>query len=110
MQATFLKAYKALPAWQQDGSAKSRLMYIALSTCRNMARSGTGRHTKDEPTEAIRHLPRNLQDAVLLYYYQDMTLQEVADALHTAPSTVSKRLAQAHKILCPDLERREIDG
>ncbi len=130
VQETFLKAYKALPAWREDCSAKSWLMRIALNTRRDMSRSAWHRHTNKRITpeelpiaaedtvneealalrEAIGKLPRKLQEPVLLYYYQDMNLREVADALHTVPSTVSKRLAQARKLLRLDLERGEQDA
>ncbi len=124
VQETFLKAYKALPKQRGDCSEKSHLMRIALDTCRVMSRKERFRRSKqamlhplsaasaetvegDAPAlqQAIRNLPRKLRDAVLLYCYQDMTLQETADALGKAPATISKRLAQAQKRLCAHLER-----
>ncbi len=130
VQETFLKAYKALPKWRGDCSAKSWLMRIALNTCRDMTRSGWFRHTDKRVTpeelpvtspapadedalalrQAIGKLPRKWQEAVLLYYYQDMTLKEVADALHTVPSAISKQLAKARNALRADLERGEHDA
>ncbi len=129
VQETFLKAYRSLNKWRGDCSAKSWLMRIALNTCRDMTRTGWFRHTDrritpeelplasspmDEEalalTQAVGQLPRKLQEAVLLYYYQDMTLQEAADALRVAPSTVSKRLAQARNKLRALLERGSDDA
>ena len=46
------------------------------------------------------------RDALLLYYYQDMNQEEVAQALNISPSTVSKRLKHARDKLRTLLERR----
>lgn len=114
VQETFLKAYTHMDTFRSESTERTWLMSIAINTCRDMNRSAWFRHTEKRITpedvdasvppqdedalalaEAIRRLPVRHREAVLLYYYQDMTLQEVADVLHTAPSTVSKRLSQA---------------
>ncbi len=128
VQDTFLKAYKALPRYRGECSEKSWLMRIAINICRDMMRSRWHRHMDRRITpeelplakeavdaealtlrQAIRRLPRELMEAVLLYYYQDMTLQETAKCLGIAASTVSKRLNRARKLLRNDLERGEQD-
>ena len=43
----------------------------------------------------VEALDSNLRDAVHLHYYQDLTLQETAEALGVATSTVKYRLRQA---------------
>ena len=45
------------------------------------------------------------KDALLLYYYQDMSQDEVAQALNTSSTTISKRLKQARETLRTFLER-----
>jgi RNA polymerase sigma factor (sigma-70 family) len=44
---------------------------------------------------AVDRLPADLRDTVHLHYYQELTLQETADALGVATSTVKYRLRQA---------------
>ncbi len=44
---------------------------------------------------AVDHLDPGLRDSVHLHYYQSLTLQETADALGIASSTVKYRLRQA---------------
>lgn len=114
VQETFLKAYKHMDSFRSESKERTWLMSIAINTCRDMNRSAWLRHhdrrvTPEELTlsaapqdedalalaEAIRRLPSRHRDAILLYYYQDMTIQEVAEALHAAPSTILKRLNQA---------------
>ena len=114
VQETFLKAYRNIDTFRADSTERTWLMSIAINTCRDMNRSAWLRHhdrrvTPEELSipadgqnedalalaEAIRRLPARHRDAILLYYYQDMTIQEVAQALHAAPSTILKRLNQA---------------
>ena len=125
VQETFLKAYKNIDTFRADSTERTWLMSIAINTCKDMNRSAWLRHTEkrvvpeelpipanavDEDAlalaEAIRRLPPRHRDAILLYYYQDMTIQEVAQALHAAPSTILKRLNQAKDML-HDLLREE---
>lgn len=114
VQETFLKAYRNMESFRSESTERTWLMSIAINTCRDMNRSAWLRHTERRVTpeelplavppqdedaldlaEAIRRLPARHRDAILLYYYQDMTIQEVAQALHAAPSTILKRLNQA---------------
>ena len=127
VQETFLKAYKNIDTFRADSTERTWLMSIAINTCKDMNRSAWHRYhdrrvTPEElsiPTdaqdedalalaEAIHRLPPRHRDAILLYYYQDMTIQEVAQALHAAPSTILKRLNQAKDML-HDLLREEDD-
>ena len=58
----------------------------------------------DTLVRAVCALPAHQREAVLLYYYQDMTLTEIAQVLEIAPSTVKRRLDSAHKTLQRKLE------
>ena len=102
-------------------------MRIAVNTCRDMTRSAWFRHNdrrvtpeelqlpaqqrfydgdqKEELAQAIMKLPRKYKDALLLYYYQDMSQEEVAQALNASPSAISKRLKHAREKLRILLER-----
>ncbi len=129
VQETFLKAYQAMGAFRGNCSEKTWLTRIAVNTCRDMRRSAWFRHVNGrltledlpEPTVqveedrveltlAIMHLPQKLKEVTLLYYYQDMTMREVADALGVSLSTVSKRLDRAHGKLHALLEGRKLHG
>ncbi len=124
VQETFLKAYKHMDTFRSESKERTWLMSIAINTCRDMNRSAWLRHTERRVTpeelsiaaperdedalalaQAIRSLPPRHMDVILLYYYQDMTIQEVAEALHAAPSTIAKRLQQAR-----DKLRLSLDG
>ena len=123
VQETFLKAYRALNGFRQESSEKTWLTRIAVNTCRDMMRSRWLIHVDrsvdiaDLPEEAaesdpedtevmetVLRLPRKQREAVLLYYYQNLTMQEISEALQITVSNVSRRLAGARKALRKQLE------
>ena len=104
-------------------STKAWLMRIAVNTCKDTLRSSWMRHIDNRQeiealplsiascaeerlalTQAIMALAPKHREIVLLYYYQDMTLTEIAQVLEVAPSTVKRRLDSAHKALQRKLE------
>ena len=50
-------------------------------------------------TQAILKLPVKYKDVILLYYYQDMNQDEIAELLQTSASTISRRLKRAQEKL-----------
>ena len=127
VQETFIKVYKNLQTFRGDSSEKTWLMRIAVNTCHDIHRSRwfkliDPRYTPDMLPEAsvpfeqeeeeliteIMQLPHKLREVVLLYYYQDMTVAEIADSLGIAQSTVSERMKRARNKLRILLERRKL--
>ena len=126
-QETFLKAYRSLSSFRGESSEKTWLMKIAVNTCRDMKRSAWFRmvdhsaqidrlpaparvfeHMEaDDLTQAILHLPSRHKEVILLYYYQDMTMREVAAALGISLSCVDKRLKSACKKLKAKLGKED---
>lgn len=121
VQETFIKAYRAMPEFRGESSLRTWLMRIAINTCRDMQRSWWHRHvstTPDEPilttedvsdeaiavTAAIAKLPPKLKETVLLYYYQNMQLSDIAQVLHISISSVSGRLKRARNKLRTELK------
>ncbi|MBO4925714.1 MAG: sigma-70 family RNA polymerase sigma factor [Clostridia bacterium] len=126
VQETFLKAYRAMHGFRGACSEKTWLIRIAVNECRSMRRSAWHRRVdrrvtpeelpvaadaRDEAAAdvmaAVLSLPRRYREAVTLYYWQDMTVQEIAGVLGVAQSTVSVRLRQARERLRHVLEGRE---
>ena len=118
VQETFVKAYRALPGFRGECSMKTWLMRIAINTCRDMQRGSWLKHISRtvsldqlaEPSESfsedalavnieIARLPVKLRETVLLYYYQNMKIEEVADALGIGVSSASERLKRAKEKL-----------
>ena len=98
-------------------------MRIAINTCRDMRRSRWTRHVDrrvtpemlpeasapfeerdEELTLALMRLPPKQREAVLLRYYQRMSLAQTAQAMGVTVSTVSKQLGRALRSLRGILE------
>lgn len=124
VQDTFLKAFLNLDSFRGECSEKSWLIKIARNTCLDMRRSAWFRRVdkrirvedlpetsapgaseeERELTAAVLSLPQKLKDAVILYYFQDLTMQETADILGISQPSVSSRLSRARKKLKSYLE------
>ena len=128
VQETFIKAYKGLASFRGDCGQKTWLTRIAVNTCRDMQRSSWFRHVdrrvspdmmpdkeaesfgeSEELAQAIVALPGKYREVVLLRYYQDMTIREIAQALGIAQSSVFGRLKRAEKKLRITLEGRDFE-
>lgn len=118
-QETFWKAYRHFGSFRGEASEKTWLMRIAIHVCADLRRSRwfrlTERRAAALPEEsctpqdtaladAILRLPQKQREAILLYYYQGMTVEETADALGIRPSSVSVRLKRARARLKTLLE------
>lgn len=125
VQETFLKAYRSLGAFRGESNAKTWLIRIAINTCKSMQRSAWLRHhdrritPEDIPQTTvmplaedvdvmchIMQLPPKLKEVIMLYYWQNMNVSEIAQALGIAQSTVSRRLQHAREKLHNVLDGR----
>lgn len=123
VQETFFKAYKGLDAFRGDSAEKTWLMRIAINTCKDIRRGAWYRFvdrrvtleripapsvpSKAENvliTTAVMRLPTKECEAVLLRYYQNMNVKEIAQALGVSSSAISKRLKRALQRLNLDWE------
>lgn len=121
VQETFLKAYKHLRDFRSESSEKTWLMRIAINVCNDQRRSRWFRFMDRRVTpeelpvnsysshdtdlsDAILRLSHKQKEAVLLYYYHGMTIDETAAALGVRPSSVSIRLKRARAQLKDLLE------
>ena len=128
VQETFLKAYKGFSAFRGECSRKTWLVRIAVNTCRDMRRAAWFRHTdrrvtpdmlpqpvsfpesRDQDlTLAVMNLPQKLREAIILYYYQELSTREIAQALNIAQPSVAGRLKRGREKLRIALEGRELD-
>lgn len=127
-QETFLKVYRSLDAFRGESSEKTWILKIAMHACYDINHSGwfrfINRHvtpeTLPEPcaasaeedlalAAAVMELPRKLREVILLRYYQQLNVSEIARALHLSHSSVSGRLRRGRERLKKALEGRELD-
>ena len=128
VQETFLKVYRNLDSFRGESSEKTWIMKIAINTCYKMNHSGWVRffnrrvtpemlpeasvpfeEKDDELTRAVIRLPIRLREVILLYYYQGLKVNEVAEALGISQPSVSQRLKRGRDKLKEALEGRELD-
>jgi len=126
VQETFIKAARTLDKFRGESSMKTWLTRIAMRTCCDMRRSFWFRRmdrrftpemlpdpiqapVEEETalTVAVMNLPKKEREVILLYYYQDMNMSEIADALGVTQPTVSYRLRRAREKLRVELAGRE---
>ncbi len=130
VQETFLRAYKAMDTFHGESSDKTWLTSIAINLCRSWRRTGWFSRVNRSVTPedlpiaagedydqsaadlaaAIRTLPDKLKEVVLLYYYQEMTVTEVAKIVGVTPSMVSRRIKKAHAKLQDALGKEYLHG
>ena len=97
-QETLLRAWRRYGTFREAAAERTWITAIALNVCSEDA------PWDDTPLRAVLSLPRKYREVVLLRYYEEFTLEEIADTLGIAPGTVSARLTQAKRKLRPMLE------
>lgn len=122
-QETFIRAWKAIDTLNEGETEKAWLLKIAANTCRSMMKSRAYRNMEritakeDAPEagmydqspdhsvyEAVIALPDKYRLPVVLCYYQGLSTQEAAIALHLPGATVRTRLARARARLKQELK------
>lgn len=115
-QETFCHFFAKLPFYRYKGKTKNYLYVIAGNLCRDlykkrkeMSVSGSLFEMEDCATDnsmesviskltiewALKQLPEELQEVIILYYFQGLKLSEIADTLQIGLSLVKYRLKQA---------------
>ena len=128
LQEIFLKIYRNMDRFRGECSEKTWVMKIAVNTCYSMNHSGWSRffnrhvtpemmpdetvQTDDEDKQlvsAVAGLPQKLREVILLYYFQNLKVNEIAETLGISQSSVSGRLKRGRDRLKTMLEGRELD-
>lgn len=120
LQDTFLKVWQNMHRFEgrNDCSAKTWIMRIAINTCKDYRRLAWYKHVDtsqsiDElplafhPVDIeqreifldVLRLPEKYKQTILLYYYQDMTMDEAANVLGINRQAFIRRLKKAYTML-----------
>ena len=120
MQDTFTKVWRHMERFERrnDCSIRTWIMRIAVNTCKDYLRSSWFKRRKqtcalEEIPPALTpisqdsreffldvlRLPEKYKSAILLYYYQELTTEEVAKALGISRPTLNRRLQKAYSLL-----------
>ena len=123
VQETFFRAWKGYGRFRGEAQEKTWLTRIAVNACKDLMKSAWARKTDrsvtpdalpegavpfeardDTVTRAVLALPPKMKEAVLLRWYQGLTLEEMARVLRLPRSTVNYRLKKAKALLRDELE------
>ncbi|NLM74848.1 MAG: sigma-70 family RNA polymerase sigma factor [Clostridiaceae bacterium] len=122
-QETFLRVCRSYSAYRGESSEKTWIISIAVNLCRDYMRSSWKRrvvvtdefptYSSDNNTEdviekrsereelmkAIMCLSDKFREVIVLYYYQDLSIKEIAKMLRIPQGTVKSRLYKARNLL-----------
>ena len=123
VQETFFRAWKGYARFRGEAQEKTWLTRIAINACKDLMKSAWARKTDrtvtpdtlpegavpfeawdDTVTRAVLALPPKMKEAVLLRWYQGLTLEEMTRVLRLPRSTVNYRLKKAKALLRDELE------
>lgn len=83
-----------------DGEFEARLEKFAVPT------GERGDDRSEQLRELVGHLPQRLRRVLVLYYFEDRSIEEVADMLGCPRGTVKTHLFRARAALTQELKRR----
>ncbi|MBE5063968.1 sigma-70 family RNA polymerase sigma factor [Lachnospiraceae bacterium DSM 108991] len=116
VQETFIKVMKSYETFKHKSSEKTWITRIAINVCKNEMRGGWFRIRKnndfDEDTigektfedavvdrdslsRAIMRLNDVDREIIILYYYQELHIKEIAPIMHISENTALQRLRRA---------------
>lgn len=115
VQDTFLKAYKGYSNFHKECSEKTWITRIAINVCKDYLRKSWFKHKTKELVEIpiwdkteekeqredlileIMKLSPKYKEVILLFYYQELKINEIAQILSIPIGTVSTRLKRARE-------------
>lgn len=126
LQDTFVKAWEKYETFQGKASEKTWLTSIAVNVCKNYLRSPWNRRvnvsdltqiigqTEDEFSMADSHmdvmnavlaLKERYRVVILLYYYEELSVKEMAQMLSCKEATIMTRLKRARDYLAKAIKK-----
>ena len=118
VQEAFYKAYRHLDAFRGESAERTWLSRIVINTCKDMRRSPFMRYFQrtvpiehaerrgqeqawrdDSVLKAVMALPEKDRQVILLRYYQELPVRQVARIVGSSESAVASRLVRAKERL-----------
>lgn len=116
VQETYIKVYKNWGRYRRDCSEKTWITAIAINVCKSYLRSSQYKHwlysanqnyessyedkIKDDTVlKEIAELKPKYREVILLFYYEQLKVKEIASILHITESAVTVRLTRAREQL-----------
>ena len=130
VQEVFCQYIKSDKTFDSDEHEKAWLIKVTLNACKRFYRLAWNRHkgeiseedflkieadsghpekeclqkeTERKILQAVLGLPLKYRDVIHLFYYEEMSVKEIAEVLHRQESTVTSQLTRARGILKKNL-------
>jgi RNA polymerase sigma factor (sigma-70 family) len=134
LQEVFISCYKNIDSFRDESSYKTWLIRITINKCKDALKRWSFRNlvyrgkidilndsnspekqtlSKAEDRllmQVVLELPLKFREVIILFYYQDITIEEISMLLEINQNTVKSRLHRARTKLKDGLERRGING
>ncbi|WPC44748.1 RNA polymerase sigma factor [Clostridium sp. JS66] len=122
VQGAILKAYDKIDTLKKEQYFKTWLIRILINECYDLKRKEYPEVSYEEYFEstkaedrkdyrelylAIRKLPERIRIAIVLYYVEGYSVEEIKETLKIPTGTVKSRLAKGRKLLKIKLENME---
>lgn len=115
-QDVFIKCYEKMDSFRNESSYKTWLIRITVNRCKDVLKSWSYKnlyitdffkskqtkanldHTygvsedKEDISMQVMELPVKQREVIILFYYEEFSVEEIANLLKTNPSTVKTRL------------------
>ncbi|HFF3190975.1 sigma-70 family RNA polymerase sigma factor [Bacillus cereus] len=130
MQDIFVKCYKSLHTYKGNSNLKTWLWRIAINHCKDYLKSWYNKKvivTEDDFTymesqkesveqiviqnaedsrlaSAVMNLPIKYREVIYLFYYEELSIKEIATVIEVKENTIKTRLKKAKELLKKGLE------
>jgi RNA polymerase sigma factor (sigma-70 family) len=133
-QEVFIRCYQNLDVFRHESSYKTWIFRITINLCRDYFRSWNYKHltisdffTKTSFTnrtpeteymiqeksrqigEKVLALPVKYREVIILYYYEEMSYNEISELLNMSQQAIKSRLHRARHKLQKSIEKGELD-
>lgn len=128
-QEVFIKCYEKFHTFRHQSSYQTWLYTITVNVCKDRLRSWSFRHifihpflanasvtektpesdiigaeSKRELSERVLQLPVKYREVIILFYYEDLSYEDMMELLDVSYQTVKSRLHRARQLLKKKLE------
>lgn len=112
-QEVLIKIYRKQKSYKGKSSLKTWITRICINCCRDMLRKRKEEDNLDETlpenepdhteqlivSEAVMSLPLQFREVVILYYYREFTMKEIAEITRTKIPNIEYRIRRAKELL-----------
>lgn len=111
-QEAFLKLIEKKPSFQDEEHKKAWLIRVSINLCKNRLKTAWFRrtlpldeaafdltHEENEVLSTVMELPAKYRSIILLFYFEEYSIGEIAGILGQKESTVGSQLHRARKLL-----------